>query len=53
MPPKGNTDTSSKPTREVEENIVGEDEEGVPRNNPLVLIPLENRHVSLLSVKNE
>jgi hypothetical protein len=46
------TSSCKEPTREVEENIVGEDEEGVPGNNPPVLIPLENRHVSLLSGKN-
>jgi hypothetical protein len=48
-----NTGASSEPAREVEENIVGENEEGVAADNPPVLIPLENRHVSLLSVKNE
>jgi hypothetical protein len=53
MPYKDNARASSEPTPEVEENIVGEDEEDVLRNNPPVLIPLENRHVSLLSVKNE
>jgi hypothetical protein len=53
MPPKGNAGTSSEPTRKVEEKIVGEDEESVPGNNPLVLIPFKNQHVSLLSVKNE
>jgi hypothetical protein len=48
-----NTGASSEPAREVEENIVGENEEGVATDNPPVLIPLENQHISLLSMKNE
>jgi hypothetical protein len=48
-----NTGASSELAREAEENIVGENEEGVAADNTLVLIPLENRHVSLLSMKNE
>ncbi len=52
MPPKRNAGTTSVPARVVEENVVGEDEEGIPGDNPPVLIPFENRHVSLLSVKN-
>jgi hypothetical protein len=53
MPPKSNVGTSSVPALVVEENVVGENEEGIPGDNPPVLIPLENQHVSLLSVKNE
>jgi hypothetical protein len=53
MPPKSRAGTSSVLARAVAENIVGKNEEGILRDNPPMLIPLENRHVSLLSVQNE
>jgi hypothetical protein len=53
MPSKDNSGTSTEPIHEAEENVVGEDEEIALGNNPPTLIPLENRYVSLLSVKNE
>jgi len=43
----------TEPIHKAEENVVGEDEEIAFGNNPPTLIPLENRYVSLLSMKNE
>jgi hypothetical protein len=53
MPPKSKAGTSSVPARAVAENVAGQDEEGIPGDLPAVLIPLENRHVSLFSVQSE
>jgi len=53
MPPKSIAGTSSVLAQVVAENVVREDEEGILGDNPPMLIPLENRHVSLLSVQNE
>jgi hypothetical protein len=53
MPSKDNAGASTEPIHEAEENVVGEDEEIALGNYPPTLIPLENRYVSLLSVKSE
>jgi hypothetical protein len=53
MSSKGNPGNSSDPVHEVEEDIVREEEENIHGDNLPLLIPHENRHVSLLSVKNE
>jgi hypothetical protein len=50
---KDNPNTSSDTVREIEEDLVGEEEENVHGDGLPLLIPHENRHVSLLSVKNE